>query len=79
MSATDLEPKRSPAEDVEETAVSDAPQPKPFREAAMPVFACGAGLFSDGYINNVSAPFMFYALACCGQRIQSVPIMDTVG
>ncbi|KAK7218339.1 hypothetical protein V2G26_006342 [Clonostachys chloroleuca] len=27
--------------------------PKPFWEAIMPVFACGAGLFSDGYINNV--------------------------
>ncbi|KYK54469.1 hypothetical protein DCS_06427 [Drechmeria coniospora] len=26
---------------------------KPFLEAALPVFACGAGLFSDGYINNV--------------------------
>ncbi|KFH43148.1 metabolite transport protein -like protein [Hapsidospora chrysogenum ATCC 11550] len=51
--ATDLEPKRSPGEDVEEAAVSDAPQPRPFKEAAMPVFACGAGLFSDGYINNV--------------------------
>jgi hypothetical protein len=59
--ATDLEPKRSPGEDVEETALSDAPQPKPWRQAAMPVFACGAGLFSDGYINNVSA---LYALAC---------------
>ncbi|RDA92084.1 hypothetical protein CP533_3593 [Ophiocordyceps camponoti-saundersi (nom. inval.)] len=26
---------------------------KPFLQTAMPVFACGAGLFSDGYINNV--------------------------
>ncbi|KJZ73324.1 hypothetical protein HIM_07328 [Hirsutella minnesotensis 3608] len=26
---------------------------KPFMEAALPAFACGAGLFSDGYINNV--------------------------
>ncbi|RYO93024.1 hypothetical protein DL764_008044 [Monosporascus ibericus] len=26
---------------------------KPFREAIWPVLACGAGLFSDGYINNV--------------------------
>ncbi|PNY27566.1 metabolite transport protein [Tolypocladium capitatum] len=25
---------------------------KPFFQAALPVFACGAGLFSDGYINN---------------------------
>ncbi|KAK1948928.1 hypothetical protein LY78DRAFT_649576 [Colletotrichum sublineola] len=34
-------------------AVADAPR-KPFREAIVPVIACGAGLFSDGYINNVS-------------------------
>lgn len=27
---------------------------KPFFQAALPVFACGAGLFSDGYVNNVS-------------------------
>ncbi|KAJ3554292.1 hypothetical protein NPX13_g10652 [Xylaria arbuscula] len=26
---------------------------KPFSEAIWPVLACGAGLFSDGYINNV--------------------------
>lgn len=30
------------------------PRPMPFWHLAMPVFACGAGLFSDGYINNVS-------------------------
>ncbi|EFY96050.2 Major facilitator superfamily domain, general substrate transporter [Metarhizium robertsii ARSEF 23] len=28
-------------------------QHKTFWQAALPVFACGAGLFSDGYINNV--------------------------
>ncbi|KAK2008066.1 major facilitator superfamily transporter [Colletotrichum eremochloae] len=33
-------------------AVADTPR-KPFREAIVPVIACGAGLFSDGYINNV--------------------------
>lgn len=27
---------------------------KSFFMAALPVFACGAGLFSDGYVNNVS-------------------------
>ena len=31
----------------------DVPQ-RPWMETALPVFACGAGLFSDGYINNVS-------------------------
>lgn len=30
----------------------DAPR-QPFRKAIVPVIACGAGLFSDGYINNV--------------------------
>lgn len=30
----------------------DIPQ-RPWMETALPVFACGAGLFSDGYINNV--------------------------
>lgn len=30
----------------------DIPQ-RPWIETVLPVFACGAGLFSDGYINNV--------------------------
>ncbi|KAG8165548.1 hypothetical protein KVR01_004100 [Diaporthe batatas] len=33
-------------------AAVDAPR-QPFRKAIVPVIACGAGLFSDGYINNV--------------------------
>ncbi|KAG5979514.1 hypothetical protein E4U55_005090 [Claviceps digitariae] len=37
----------------EETAVEMELPRKSFFQAAMPVFACGAGLFSDGYINNV--------------------------
>ncbi|PHH59987.1 hypothetical protein CDD81_2221 [Ophiocordyceps australis] len=42
----------SPAE--EESHHQNAPPPsKPFFQTALPVFACGAGLFSDGYINNV--------------------------
>ena len=62
------EPQGSPGKDIEESAavLPDDPespkepqqeesQPrKPWTKAAMPVFACGAGLFSDGYINNVS-------------------------
>ncbi|KAI3531877.1 major facilitator superfamily transporter [Colletotrichum filicis] len=36
----------------EAVAVDDAPR-QPFRKAIVPVIACGAGLFSDGYINNV--------------------------
>lgn len=45
----------SPEEDVvaRETAIDGGPQ-KSFKEAILPVMACGAGLFSDGYINNVS-------------------------
>lgn len=34
------------------TPQDDIPQ-RPWMETALPVFACGAGLFSDGYINNV--------------------------
>lgn len=33
--------------------------PKPFSQRIMPVMACGAGLFSDGYINNVCNPSSF--------------------
>ncbi|KAM5341170.1 hypothetical protein ACJ41O_015279 [Fusarium nematophilum] len=36
-----------------ESQPQDGDAPKSFRKAVMPVFACGAGLFSDGYINNV--------------------------
>ncbi|KAK2599108.1 glycerophosphoinositol permease [Conoideocrella luteorostrata] len=35
---------------------SNEPTDRPYKsfwQAALPVFACGAGLFSDGYINNV--------------------------
>lgn len=42
-------------QEAEAVAVAvDAPR-QPFRKAIVPVIACGAGLFSDGYINNVSA------------------------
>jgi hypothetical protein len=42
-------------EDVEAPVLPEAPR-RPFWETIMPVFACGAGLFSDGYINNASLP-----------------------
>lgn len=35
-------------------AVSPAKPQKSFFQAALPVFAAGAGLFSDGYVGNVS-------------------------
>lgn len=41
------------------TAVEDLPHDAPLDQAQpqssslLPVFACGAGLFSDGYVNNV--------------------------
>ncbi|KAI8653042.1 MFS domain-containing protein [Fusarium keratoplasticum] len=42
-----VEPHNSDNADIE-------PRPqRPWVETALPVFACGAGLFSDGYINNV--------------------------
>ncbi|KAF2972800.1 hypothetical protein GQX73_g776 [Xylaria multiplex] len=44
------------AEDTRDPEASSGPPPidqKPFFEAIWPVLACGAGLFSDGYINNV--------------------------
>ncbi|KAM3515631.1 hypothetical protein MY11210_000809 [Beauveria gryllotalpidicola] len=40
-------------EDLQKPSIEDALQRKTFFQAALPVFACGAGLFSDGYINNV--------------------------
>lgn len=47
--------KRGPAESISTASpglvANDAP--KRFRKAIVPVIACGAGLFSDGYINNV--------------------------
>jgi MFS family permease len=48
--------RKTPAEDSPEEeayVVNDAPT-KSFRHAILPVIACGAGLFSDGYVNNVS-------------------------
>lgn len=38
----------------QQPALETALERKSFFQAALPVFACGAGLFSDGYINNVS-------------------------
>lgn len=35
---------------------------KSFYERVWPVFACGAGLFSDGYLNGVSN---LYWSSCC--------------
>ncbi len=39
--------------DDEKPTIENALERKSFFQAALPVFACGAGLFSDGYINNV--------------------------
>ncbi|KAF3001099.1 hypothetical protein E8E14_006055 [Neopestalotiopsis sp. 37M] len=41
------------ADAVAETDAGPRIDQKPFWEAIWPVLACGAGLFSDGYINNV--------------------------
>ena len=49
---------RSKAESVADTTIDppleEAIAQKSLFKRALPVFACGAGLFSDGYINNVS-------------------------
>lgn len=49
----DSEDSRVP-ETQQGAALETTLQRKPFLQAVLPVFACGAGLFSDGYINNVS-------------------------
>lgn len=60
MAAEISQEKHDKVADVDDNAgshqasVDDAPKQKPFLQAALPVFACGAGLFSDGYINNAS-------------------------
>jgi hypothetical protein len=51
----------SEAQEANKTEVHDAEQSleqgkKSFWTAILPVMACGAGLFSDGYINNVGCP-----------------------
>ncbi|KAF5018307.1 hypothetical protein F66182_9732 [Fusarium sp. NRRL 66182] len=42
----------APRSDEDCVTPNDIPQ-RPWIETVLPVFACGAGLFSDGYINNV--------------------------
>jgi hypothetical protein len=45
---------KTPAPGPDEAQVAEQPtEKKSFRKAILPVMACGAGLFSDGYINNV--------------------------
>lgn len=48
--------RKSPESDAQGAQVTEQPvqeEKKPFWESLLPVMACGAGLFSDGYINNV--------------------------
>lgn len=49
----------APEDREQKHTIEDALERKSFFQAALPVFACGAGLFSDGYINNVCLPFFF--------------------
>lgn len=60
---------------------------KSFFQAALPVFACGAGLFSDGYINNVRIDLVPSAAAmrlltpsrlCSGYRLRKHDLKQTV-
>ncbi|KAG5978020.1 hypothetical protein E4U54_007059, partial [Claviceps lovelessii] len=48
--STDTQVQETPV--LEEAPLDLGTTSKTFFEAALPVFACGAGLFSDGYINN---------------------------
>lgn len=70
---------------VADTEASAGPPPidqKPFMDAIWPVLACGAGLFSDGYINNVSlsSVCLFVCLTalfpawCCAVPYRTVPM-----
>lgn len=45
-------PPRSNSDEDDETSSTPVAEGSWFQNA-LPVFACGAGLFSDGYINNV--------------------------
>jgi hypothetical protein len=49
----------SPDLGTDKVPVADQPaqEKKSFWKSILPVMACGAGLFSDGYINNVRLPF----------------------
>lgn len=58
---------------VEKPSIEDALERKPFFEAALPVFACGAGLFSDGYINNVRTTTLYPCCIGFGSHVQLRP------
>jgi hypothetical protein len=48
--------RKPPTSGADEAQAVEQPvqeQKAPFWKAILPVMACGAGLFSDGYINNV--------------------------
>lgn len=51
--AVEGQPATPVVDDVEASAAQPPLDQRPFMEAIWPVLACGAGLFSDGYINNV--------------------------
>lgn len=56
-------PAAPPVEEVD--AERNAPR-KTWGQTMMPIFACGSGLFSDGYINNVrdALILLFYSHLC---------------
>jgi hypothetical protein len=69
-SATDAAP---PAAHVDSESSGGLPpiDSKPFSEAIWPVLACGAGLFSDGYVNNVR-----YSCPVHGRRKMLVHVLQ---
>lgn len=58
--------KKEEEEPVVAEAIANAPpiDQKPFLQAIWPVLACGAGLFSDGYVNNVRSALRYLAFLC---------------
>lgn len=60
---------RKKQEEEQQEGISEAPadaappiDQKPFMQAIWPVLACGAGLFSDGYVNNVRRSYSSLSL-----------------
>lgn len=56
------EPQQIVASDGADDAASHPDDNKRFWHALFPIIACGAGLFSDGYVNNVRTKYHSYSV-----------------
>ncbi|KAF2767264.1 MFS phospholipid transporter Git1 [Teratosphaeria nubilosa] len=52
---------------------------KPFWDRIWPVMACGAGLFSDGYLNNVIGSVSTCLKTIYGKRYSTSPAISNIG